>query len=76
MGYRVNSVRATQFRQWATGVLRDFAVRSTPKARNRAALLDVVCRLESECERHAICGILPGPSKGILRRNPTEGFFP
>lgn len=44
-----------------------------PKARNRAALLDVVCRLESECERHAICGILPGPSRGILRRNPTGG---
>ena len=47
VGYRVNSVRATQFRQWATGVLRDFAVRSAPKARNRAALLDVVCRLET-----------------------------
>jgi len=28
VGYRVNSVRATQFRQWATGVLRDFAIRS------------------------------------------------
>jgi len=27
VGYRVNSVRATQFRQWATGILRDFAVR-------------------------------------------------
>jgi hypothetical protein len=26
-GYRVNSKRATQFRQWATGVLRDFAIR-------------------------------------------------
>ena len=25
VGYRVNSVRATQFRQWATGVLREFA---------------------------------------------------
>lgn len=25
VGYRVNSVRATQFRQWATKVLRDFA---------------------------------------------------
>ena len=24
VGYRVNSVRATQFRQWATSVLRDF----------------------------------------------------
>ena len=27
VGYRVNSVRATQFRQWATRVLRDFAVK-------------------------------------------------
>ncbi|MBF0407012.1 MAG: virulence RhuM family protein [Candidatus Riflebacteria bacterium] len=26
-GYRINSVRATQFRQWATGILRDFAIR-------------------------------------------------
>lgn len=27
VGYRVNSGRATQFRQWATSVLRDFAIR-------------------------------------------------
>jgi Virulence protein len=27
VGYRVNSVRATQFRQWATAVLRDFAIK-------------------------------------------------
>lgn len=27
VGYRVNSVRATQFRQWATQVLRDFAIK-------------------------------------------------
>lgn len=27
VGYRVNSVRATQFRQWATHVLREFAVK-------------------------------------------------
>lgn len=27
IGYRVNSVRATQFRQWATGILRDFAIK-------------------------------------------------
>ena len=27
VGYRVNSVRATQFRQWATNILRDFAIR-------------------------------------------------
>ena len=27
VGYRVNSVRATQFRQWATNVLREFAIK-------------------------------------------------
>ena len=27
VGYRVNSVRATQFRQWATQVLKKFAIR-------------------------------------------------
>jgi hypothetical protein len=27
VGYRVNSLRATQFRQWATSILRDFAIR-------------------------------------------------
>ena len=27
VGYRVNSVRATQFRQWCTFVLRQFAIR-------------------------------------------------
>lgn len=27
VGYRVNSIRATQFRQWCTGVLKQFAIR-------------------------------------------------
>ena len=27
VGYRVNSIRATQFRQWATSILRDFAIK-------------------------------------------------
>jgi hypothetical protein len=27
VGYRINSKRATAFRQWATGVLRDYALR-------------------------------------------------
>ena len=27
VGFRVNSARATQFRQWASGVLRDYAIR-------------------------------------------------
>lgn len=35
VGYRVNSVRATQFRQWATSVLRDFAIRGYVLDRER-----------------------------------------
>lgn len=35
VGYRVNSLRATQFRQWATQVLRDFAIRGYVLDRER-----------------------------------------
>lgn len=35
VGYRVNSVRATQFRQWATQVLRDFVIRGYVLDRKR-----------------------------------------
>lgn len=35
VGYRVNSVRATQFRQWATSVLRDFAIKGYVLDRKR-----------------------------------------
>lgn len=35
VGYRVNSVRATQFRQWATGVLREFALKGYVLDRKR-----------------------------------------
>lgn len=35
VGYRVNSVRATQFRQWATAVLRDFAIKGYALDRKR-----------------------------------------
>ena len=35
VGYRVNSRRATQFRQWATSVLRDFAIRGYVLDRKR-----------------------------------------
>lgn len=35
VGYRVNSQRATQFRQWATAVLRDFAIRGYVLDRER-----------------------------------------
>jgi hypothetical protein len=35
VGYRVNSVRATQFRQWATAVLREFAIKGYVLDRQR-----------------------------------------
>lgn len=35
IGYRVNSVRATQFRQWATGVLREFSIKGYVLDRKR-----------------------------------------
>lgn len=35
IGYRVNSVRATQFRQWATHVLREFAIKGYVLDRQR-----------------------------------------
>lgn len=35
VGYRVNSVRATQFRQWATAVLREFAIKGYVLDRKR-----------------------------------------
>jgi hypothetical protein len=35
VGYRVNSIRATAFRQWATGVLRDYTLRGYVMDRKR-----------------------------------------
>ena len=35
VGYRVNSIRATQFRQWATSILREFAIRGYVLDRKR-----------------------------------------
>jgi hypothetical protein len=35
VGYRVNSIKATQFRQWATNVLRDFAIKGYVLDRKR-----------------------------------------
>lgn len=35
VGYRINSVRATAFRKWATGILRDYAIRGYVLDRKR-----------------------------------------
>ena len=63
VGYRVNSVRATQFRQWATQVLREFAIKGYVLDRKRmenGAFLgeDYFERLLGEAhERH--CALSP-----------------
>ena len=49
VGYRVNSSRATQFRRWATGVLRDFALRGYVLDRKRmenGAFLDKILSVD------------------------------
>ena len=43
VGYRVNSIRATQFRQWCTSVLRQFAIRGYVRAPDSARVGQVVC---------------------------------
>ena len=53
VGYRVNSKRATEFRQWATAVLRNYAIRGYAIGEDvttgdkklvwGAVLVDVVC---------------------------------
>ena len=45
VGYRVNSIRATRFRQWATGVLRDYLLRGY-------AVNDRLDRLERKVAKH------------------------
>jgi hypothetical protein len=52
VGYRVNSKRATAFRQWATTVLRDFALRGYVIDRKR---------MENGSTRH--CGLDPQSPK-------------
>ena len=78
VGYRVNSVRATQFRQWATGVLRDFAIKGYVLDRKRmenGAFLDedyFERLLEEIREKHRRpVGVLDGSPKG---EKPGRGF--
>ena len=39
VGFRVNSARAIQFRQWATGVLRDYAIRGESLSSLRCSIV-------------------------------------
>ena len=43
VGFRVNSSRATQFRQWAIGILRDFAIRGYVLDKDRLVRMLPLC---------------------------------
>ena len=64
VGYRVNSIRATRFRQWATGVLREYLLRGY-------AVNDRLDRLERKVAKH-------DEQIGMIVRTalpPAEGIF-
>ena len=46
VGYRVNSIRATQFRQWATSVLHEFAIRGYVLDKKRMAKRHIPMTME------------------------------
>ena len=77
VGYRVNSVRATQFRQWATQVLREFAIKGyvlDKKRMENGAFLgeDYFERLLKQAEGQA--SKLPShPSPGRMGLQTTVG---
>lgn len=51
VGYRVNSRRATQFRIWATGVLRDYMLKGYALNRQRLETLGQVVKILKRAER-------------------------
>ena len=54
VGYRVNSVRATQFRQWATRVLREFAIKGYVLDNGKVTAQIAKDFAESEFEKYRI----------------------
>ena len=84
----VNSVRATQFRQWATQVLRDFAIRrqvELPNGMRRGRIdLDACVEIGGTQAAYAICGsvdFVRSMWRGLVDRGldggsiSTETFF-
>ena len=65
VGYRVNSARATAFRQWATTVLRDFALRGYVIDKKRMEL--IVARACSEKENMGLTSWENAPHGKIVK---------
>ena len=54
VGYRINSLRATQFRQWATKVLRTFTLQGYVLDKKRLENEIAKAFAESEFEKHRV----------------------
>ncbi|MDR3580816.1 MAG: RhuM family protein [Oryzomonas sp.] len=79
VGYRVNSARATQFRQWATGILRDFAIRGYVLDKERlknGAIFNIRFFLNDRAMRKfPYCFTLPhGPHFRFHRQTQTHAM--
>lgn len=59
MGYRVNSQRATQFRVWASSVLKDYILRGYAVNRQRMEVLGQVVRVLRRAEGELDAGQVP-----------------
>ena len=66
VGYRVNSLRATRFRIWATNILKDYLLRGY-------AVNDRLDRLETKVARHD--EQIGWECFGSRRFHPISGFF-
>ncbi|MEO5349476.1 MAG: virulence protein RhuM/Fic/DOC family protein [Magnetococcus sp. YQC-3] len=68
VGYRVNSVRATRFRQWATRLLREHLTQGYTLNRQRleanALALEAALQLVNKAAHHA--ELLPSTGRGLL----------
>jgi len=76
VGYRVNSIRATQFRQWATSVLREYAIRGYVLDRKQ---MDIVSSAEPELRKverrtkQLACFFLPRPRSFLGQSEKPRG---
>ena len=86
VGYRVNSRRATQFRQWTTGILRDFAIRGYVLDKERLKLTNASLRARfgvgeknkaavSRYIREAVKGGMIKPFDEDAARNDSDQYL-
>jgi len=77
VGFRVNSSRATQSRQWAIGILRDFAIRGYVLDKDRLVRMLPLCDALWElmvAQRHVSSHLPPSCAKMRDTTNLAGGF--